>query len=170
MIPSFWNRIPPRWRPALFRFGLNLFPAYRATGGRVVAVAPDMLGARVRLPLGWRTCNGAGTTFGGSLYAATDPLFALLLAVNLGPDYVVWDKAASIRYRRPGRATLFADFRISVEDLRVVRETVAREGRCDRHFHVDFCDAEGVVHAGIDKTVYIGRRHPPSGENQPMPR
>jgi len=165
MLPRFWNRIPAAWRPTLFRLGLNWFPAYRATGGRLLHVSADLRHIVVRLPLTLRTRNGAGTTFGGSLYSATDPIFALLLAMNLGRDYIVWDKAASIRYRRPGRGELFADFRISEDDIVAVREAVAREGRCDRHFRVEFRDAKGLVHAEINKTVYVGSREGRAGSN-----
>lgn len=163
MLPGFWKHIPAAWRPALFRLGLNWFPAYRATGGRLVHVAHDLRRIVVRLPLTRRTRNGVGTTFGGSLYSATDPIFALLLALNLGSGYVVWDKAAAIRYRRPGRGELFADFRISAEEIAEVRAIVARDGRCDRDFRVEFRDAHGVVHAEIEKTVYVALRQPETG-------
>jgi acyl-coenzyme A thioesterase PaaI-like protein len=139
----------------MIRLGLNWFPAYRATGARIIHVSADLKHAVVRLPLIRRTKNGAGTLYGGSLYSATDPIFAMLLAMNLGRDFVVWDKAASIRYRRPGRGTLLAAFTITDEDVAVVRETVAREGQCDRTFQVEFRDGQGVVHVEIEKTVYI---------------
>lgn len=160
MLPRFWNRIPAAWRPALVRHGLNWFPAYRASGARLIHVAPDLKRIVVRLPLNRRTQNGAGTLYGGSLYSATDPIFALLMAINLGRDYIVWDKAASIRFRRPGRATLFADFRVGAEEIDAVRRSVAGEGCCDRSFRVEFRDADGVVHAEIEKTVYVaGKQH-----------
>lgn len=160
MLPRFWNRIPAAWRPTLTRIGLNWFPAYRATGARIIHVSSNLKHAVVRLPLTRRTRNGAGTLYGGSLYSATDPVFAMLLAINLGHGYVVWDKAASIRYRRPGRAALLAAFTITDEDLAVVRETVEREGQCNRTFRVEFKDGQGVVHVEIEKTVYIaGKDH-----------
>jgi acyl-coenzyme A thioesterase PaaI-like protein len=156
MIPAyFWTRIPPRWRPAALRLGLNWFPAYRATGARLVHVSRDLKRIVVRLPLTRSTRNGAGTLFGGSLYAATDPIFALLLAANLGPGYIVWDKAASIRYRKPGREALTAEFRISDEDVRAVREEIERSGACDRSFTTVFTDRSGVVHVEVEKTVYV---------------
>jgi len=160
MLPSFWNRIPINWRPAAIRLGLNWFPAYRATGARVIHVSPDLKHAVVRLPLTRRTRNGVGTLYGGSLYSAVDPIYALLLAMNLGRDYVVWDKSASIRYRRPGRGTLFADFTVTDEDLAAVRATVAREGQCDRTFRVEFKDQQGEVYVEIEKTAYVaGKSH-----------
>lgn len=156
MIPAyFWKRIPPRWRPTLLRLGLNWFPAYRATGARLIHVSDDLGRIVVRLPLKRATKNGAGTLFGGSLYSATDPIYALLLAANLGPDYIVWDKAASIRYRKPGREALTAEFVIDAEEVRAVRDAVARDGSCDRSYSVAFVDREGVVHVEIEKTVYV---------------
>lgn len=158
MLPAFWRRVPARWRPALLRHGLNWFPAYRATGARVVAIDADLLRAVVRLPLRRRTRNGAGTLFGGALYAATDPIFALLLAARLGPDYIVWDKAAAIRYRRPGRTALSAEFVVAADELESIRAEVAREGACEREFKTSFRDADGIVHAEVDKTVYIAAK------------
>ncbi len=159
MIPAFfWRRIPVAWRPTLLRHGLNWFPAYRATGARIVHISRDMKRAVVRLPLRRTTRNGAGTLFGGSLYSATDPVFALLLAVHLGPDYIVWDKAASIRYRRPGREALTAEFTLADSEIAAVREQVARCGSCDRTFSTAFVDRQGTIHAEIDKTVYVASK------------
>ena len=107
----------------------NLFPAYRATGGRVTYVADDLREVRVELKLRWLTRNLVGTLFGGSLYGAVDPLYMVMLMRLLGRDYVVWDKAATIRFRRPGRGTLHATFRIDEGELDAIREAVAREGR-----------------------------------------
>lgn len=159
MIPAFfWRRIPAAWRPTLLRHGLNWFPAYRATGARIVHISRDMKRIVVRLPLRRATRNGAGTLFGGSLYSATDPIFALLLAVHLGPDYIVWDKAAAIRYRKPGREALTAEFVVSDVEIAAVRDEVARSGACDRSFTTAFVDRHGAVHTEIDKTVYVASK------------
>jgi hypothetical protein len=49
------------------RWGFNLFPAFRGTGGRVTDIAGDLHEARVELPLDWRMRNCVGTIFSGSL-------------------------------------------------------------------------------------------------------
>ena len=90
-----------RW----LRWKLNFFPAYRGVGARVDYIAGDFREVRIHLPLNWRTRNYVGTIFGGSLYASCDPIYMIMLIQILGRDYVVWDKAASIRFRKPGRAT-----------------------------------------------------------------
>lgn len=153
-------------RARLWRLGFNLFPAFRGTGARVEYVAPDMREVRVKLPFGWRTRNVVGTTFGGSMYAALDPFYALMLMQNLGPGYVVWDKAASIRYRRPGRTDLYARFSLGEEDLREIRTKLAAggadgRGSVDRAYRVDLADARGEVHAIVEKTLYIANGETP---------
>jgi hypothetical protein len=139
------------------RWRFNTFPAYRGTGARVTFIRHDFMEARVELPLWWRTRNYMGTIFGGSLYGAVDPFYMLMLIKVLGPGYVVWDKAASIRFRRPGRTTLYAAFRLDQADVDSIREELERVEKLDRHFGRTH-DAAGEVHAIIEKTVNVRKR------------
>jgi acyl-coenzyme A thioesterase PaaI-like protein len=140
------------------RWGFNLHPAYRGTGGRVVYIERDYREIRVRLPLNWRTRNYVGTIYGGSMYGAVDPMYMVMLMKRLGPEYVVWDKAASIRFRRPGRTTLHARFHIDDEEVRAIREALERAPTVDRTYRVELEDADGVVHASVEKVVHVRRR------------
>ncbi len=146
------------WSTRLQRWGFNWFPAYRGTGGRVEHIAADWSEVRVRLPLNWRTRNYVGTIYGGSMYGAVDPIYMIMLIHRLGPGYVVWDKAASIRFRRPGRTTLRAVFRIAEQELDAIRAEVARDGRAERTYTVELKDAAGEVHAACDKVLSIRPR------------
>ena len=140
------------------RWGFNLFPAFRGTGGHITYIAGDFREARVELPLSWRTRNYVGTIFGGSLYGAVDPMYMIQLMLILGRDYVVWDKAATIRFRKPGRSTLSATFKIDDAELETIRQLTASGEPVDRVYHVDLVDRDGVVHASVDKTIYIRKR------------
>lgn len=122
-------------------------------------VSSDFREAHVELPLSWRTRNRVGTIFGGSLYASIDPVYMILLMNILGPGYTVWDKAASIRFRKPGRTTLFARFLLTEEEIATIRSLAAEARSIDRVYTVDLADASGVVHATIEKTIYI-RKNP----------
>jgi acyl-coenzyme A thioesterase PaaI-like protein len=137
------------------RWGFNLFPAYRGTGARVTYISSDFREARVRLPLNWRTRNYVGTIFGGSLYGAVDPFYMLMLIRRLGPGYTVWDKAATIRFRKPGRGTLSARFVVDDAEVGAIRKALETAPSVDRVYPVDLVDAAGVVHATVEKTVYI---------------
>jgi acyl-coenzyme A thioesterase PaaI-like protein len=141
-----------------FRWFFNVFPAYRGTGARVTYIAGDWREVRIKLPLNWRTRNYVGTTFGGSLYAAVDPIYMIMLIKILGPDFVVWDKAASIRFRKPGRSTLYARFVVAAEEVAAIKAALESAPSVDRTYTVELTDAAGVVHATVEKVVYIARR------------
>jgi hypothetical protein len=36
------------------------------------------------------------------MYSAVDPIYMVMLIRRLGKDYVVWDKAASIQFKKTG--------------------------------------------------------------------
>jgi Domain of unknown function (DUF4442) len=150
--------MPESSRSRLMRWKFNLFPAYRGTGARVAYIAGDFREVRIRLPLSWRTRNVVGTIFGGSLYGAVDPIFMIMLIRLLGSDYVVWDKTATIRFRKPGRTTLHATFLIDETELDAIRAATADGQSIDRTYHVDLVDDAGVVHAAVEKVIYVKPR------------
>lgn len=146
------------FRSRLIRWGFNWFPAFRRTGGRLVYLAADWREVRVKLPLNWRTRNYVGTMFGGSLYAATDGQYMVMLIKLLGPDYVVWDKAASIRFKKVCRTTVYATFTIAERETDAIRALLATEPKIDRQYQVDWTDREGTVYATVETTIHIRRK------------
>lgn len=139
----------------LHRWGFNFFPAYRGTGGRIAYIAEDYREIHIRLPLNWRTRNYVGTIYGGSMYGAVDPIYMIMLIKALGSNYVVWDKAASIRFKRPGKETLFAKFVVTDEEVETIKNELNDKKSIDRVYEIELKDKEGKVHALIEKTIYI---------------
>jgi hypothetical protein len=121
-------------------------------------VRHDFREVRIRLPLNWRTRNYVGTIYGGSIYGAVDPIYMLMLMRVLGRDYLVWDKAATIRFRRPGRTTLYATFLVPDDLVDGIRNELETADKLDRLFTIELKDAGGEVHAIIEKTVHVRRR------------
>ena len=152
------NKCPQSWKPHVIRYGFNLHPAYRRTGGRVDYVSPDLSTIRVRVPLNRGTRNLVGTIFGGSLFAITDGPHPFLLILALGRDYVIWDKAASIQYKRPGRTTLYGDCTITAEEIAEVKDILTRQQEVDRVYRIELKDESGVVHSIVERTVYIANK------------
>ena len=147
--------MPESFTSRVLRWKFNLFPAYRGTGARVTYIASDFREIRIRLPLNFRSRNAVGTIYGGSMYGAVDPMYMIMLMHLLGREYVVWDKAATIRFRRPGRTTLYATFTLDDAELDAIRDATASGEPLDRTYNVDLVDADGVVHASIEKVIYI---------------
>ncbi len=142
-------------RSRLYRWGFNLFPAYCATGARITYISRDFREVHVKLPLTWQTRNYVGTIFGGSMYAAVDPVYMLMLIKNLGPNYVVWDKSACINFKKPGRTTLFARFELGYQDIEAIRKDLVENRSIDRTYQVELTDKKGIVHASVEKVIYI---------------
>lgn len=146
----------------MFRWGINLWPPFWAAGIRVVELADDYSKAVVRLRLGLLNRNYFGTHFGGSLFAMTDPFHALLLLHNLPRGYIVWDKAAVIQFKSPGRGDVFARFQLSQQQIDEVLAATANGEKFEPTWSVDVVDQKGTLIATIDKTLYIRRAQPAS--------
>ncbi len=151
-------RLHERIANTLRCWSFYLFGCYRGTGGRLTYIAPDWREVRLEIPLSWRTRNYVGTIFGGSLYGAVDPIYMLMLIRRLGPDYVVWDKSATIQFKKPGRETLRARFVVSDEELAAIRSALETQRSLDRTYSVDLVDSSGAVCATVEKIIYIRRR------------
>ncbi len=138
-----------------YRLMTNLIPCIRGGGGKVTYLAPDFRRLTVKLPLSIRTRNLVGTTFGGSMYASTDPFYMLMLIEVLGKNYVVWDKGCTIRFKRPAKQTLFTEFLITDEMLDDVKKQVAEKGEYSFTWKIDYKDKAGIVYAEFDKVLYV---------------
>lgn len=150
--------MPESLSTRFMRWGFNFFPAYRGTGARITYIASDWREVRIKLPLSWRTRNIVGTIFGGSMYAAVDPIYMIMLIKILGPEYVVWDKTAAIRFRRPGKSTLYAKFILTEEEVAGIKAALETASSVERSYLVELVDGDGTVHASVDKTVYVKKK------------
>lgn len=140
------------------RFKFNFFPAYRRGGGRITYISDDYHEIHVKLPLNWSTKNYVGTIFGGSMFAAVDPIYMVMLIKILGKDYVVWDKSANIRFKRPGKETLFAKFIIKPEEINEFKTQLETLKSIDKIYRVELKNEQGKVHCIVEKTIYIAKK------------
>lgn len=137
---------------------MNLWPPFLFTGIHVVEISPDWMRVRVELRSRPWNRNYVGVHFGGSLFAMTDPFYMLMYLQHLGRELVVWDYAASIRFERPGRGTVSAEFRLAPDDLERAR-TETRGGERFLHTHpVEIRDASGERIALVERTLYFRRK------------
>ena len=142
-------------RARMLRWMLNLYPPYLGAGIRVQRISPDMRSIQVAMKLTRWNRNYVGTQFGGSLYAMVDPFYMLLLIEQLGSDYIVWDKAASIDFISPGKGPVYAEFHIDDGLLDEIRQQTATGKKCLPRLQVDIRDGAGELVARVDKTLYV---------------
>ncbi len=136
---------------------INWYPPFIGAGIKMTELSDDFTYCRTRLRLRWWNRNAVGTAFGGSLYAMCDPFFMLLLLQTMSAkEYIIWDKAANIRFRRPGRGDVYAEFRIPMSRVEEMRREVAEAGgKKDFVFHTEVKNKEGEVVAEVEKVVYV---------------
>ena len=142
----------------LFRVLFNWFPSYRRGGGRVCFISDDMHEFHISVGLGLTTRNYVGSVFGGSLYAAIDPIYMFQLIKILGDEYVVWDKSATIKFIRPVKTTVYAKFELREELVDDIKDKVAAHGKYIIDLPVELKDKDGVVYFTASKQIYIANK------------
>jgi acyl-coenzyme A thioesterase PaaI-like protein len=135
---------------------------YRGTGGRIKSISEDWSEIHLELPLSRRTRNYVGTIFGGSIYVAVDPIYMLMLIHRLGKEFVVWDKAATIQFKKPGRETLFVNFAVPDQELAAIRAALETQRSIDRTYMIELKDSSGTVCATVEKLIYIRKQERPA--------
>ena len=147
--------MPSKMTPARLKQWTRWWPPFLFSGIRVLGIGDDWRSARVQLKLRWYNRNYVGTQFGGALFAMTDPFWMILVMENLGPEYVVWDKAAKIEFISPGRSDVHAEFRLREQDLTEIRTAAAGGEKVLRWFSVDVRDTQDTVVARVQKQLYV---------------
>ena len=141
----------------LWRWVGNWFPAYRGSGAKVTYVSADFHDVRIELPCNWKTKNHMGITWGGSLYAALDPIYGVMLYKILGRQFRVIDSQASIQFLKPGKETLYAHFHIAEENLLSLKQQLTTCNKTQLHLQVNLKNEQGIIHATCDKHIHINR-------------
>jgi acyl-coenzyme A thioesterase PaaI-like protein len=135
----------------------NVYPPFLGAGIRVKSKA-DFTEIRSEMKLRWWNRNYVGTHFGGSIYSMTDPFYMLMLIEQLGRGYRVWLKEATVLFRRPGRGTIAAEFRLSPAAVAELKSRVDELGKEELVLPVAVKDADGNVVAEVTQTLHVSRR------------
>lgn len=143
----------------LFKWGFNLSPMYRRTTARIIDISADIRFVRIKIPLSWRNKNYVGSIFGGSMFAAVDPIPMVQLIQILGRDYVIWDKSAQIFFKRPAREDLYAEFSYSAEEVAALRLAVEATGETEIERVTRLTGQDGQkAYCEVRKTVYVAAK------------
>ena len=135
---------------------INIWPPLCGAGIRVRW--RSNLAVDVEMKLRFWNRNYVGTHYGGSLYSMADPFYMLMLMENLGRDYIVWDKAATIRFRKPGKGKVKAEFRLTDAQLDDIREKLKLREKYEPTFLVEVKDEAGDVVAEVQKVLHVRRK------------
>lgn len=135
--------------------GINYWLPFFGAGIRVTFTSKDMTTIRVELRETPFNRNLVGVHFGGSLYSMCDPFYMGMLVHHLGSNFIVWDKAASIKFLKPGKGTVHATFHIPLEEINAIRTRAETNGKTEETFKVHILDQNGVKIAEVEKLIYV---------------
>jgi len=138
---------------------INLWLPFLGAGIRVKRFDANWKAIDVEMKLRFWNSNFVGTHYGGSLYSMADPFYMLMLIENLGPDYIVWDKSAAIRFRKPGKGKVTASFRLSDEEIAGIRQQLETEDKLQPTFKVEVRDEENTVVAEVEKVLHVRKKN-----------
>ncbi|WP_292900627.1 DUF4442 domain-containing protein [Nonlabens sp.] len=143
----------------LFKFGLNWSPMYRRSTAKITFVSTDLLQVKMKLPISWRNKNYMNSIFGGSMYAAVDPIPMFQLINIIGDEYVVWDKAARIKFKKPAKENLYAEFLYSEKEVTEIKQLVERDKEIEIVKLVELTNKSGTqVYCEIEKVIYVANK------------
>lgn len=137
----------------------NLSPMYRRSTAKITKVSEDLQKIEVKLAISYKNKNYNGSVFGGSMFAAVDPIPMVQLLHLLRNEFVVWDKSAEIYFKRPAKENLYADFEFTQEEIQNIKNRVQKEKEItivkstfltNRNRDQIFCE--------VQKTIYIAEK------------
>jgi len=142
----------------IYKYGFNWSPMYRRTTARVIDVSKNLHYVKIRIPINWKNRNYAGSIFGGSMLSATDPIYMIQLIQILGDNFVVWDKTASIKYKRPAKETIYGEFIFSDGEIQTIKQQLLKQNELEITKTMTLENNKKIVFAEITKTIYIANK------------
>lgn len=140
----------------VLKYGMNLSPMYRRTTAKVIYISEDFKEIKIKLPFSYKNANYVNTIFGGSMFSAVDPFPMTQLMNLIGDEYVVWDKAAEIFFRRPAKEDLFADFIYTDEEIDEIKKKAQEQDEFEIIKSTKLTNKDkSIVFCEVRKRVYI---------------
>lgn len=148
----------PSWFRLWILKRMGIWPPFWGAGIKIDSISADFLNIQSSLKMGWFNRNYVNTHFGGSIYAMTDPFYMLMLLNVLGPEYVVWDLAANIRFKIPGRGRLTAKFSLEKQEIEEIKRAADSNPKHIWKKTIEVRDLSDNVVAEVEKVLYIKRK------------
>lgn len=128
---------------------------------------PNFYGVDVKISNSFFNRNYNGSIFGGTIYAATDPFYAILfdqLMQRKGYKVRVWLKSGYIQYLKPGLTSLYFTIKITDEMIAEAEQTIKANGKFVKTYPLELFNKNGELCATALNEVYLRQIFP--GEEQ----
>lgn len=149
------------------KWALSLYPPLLFQRIWVKKFHKGFRGVDVKISNSFLNRNYNGSIFGGTIYAATDPFYAILfdqLMQRKGYKCRVWLKSASIQYLKPGLTNLYFTLKITDEMIAEAEQALNEYGKFVKAYPMELYNKQGELCATVINEVYLRTKFP--GEKQ----
>ena len=118
----------------------------------------DFRGVEVKIGKSVLNTNYNKSIFGGTIFAASDPFYALLFDQILkrrGLKTRVWLKSAEIKYLKPGRSNLYFTIKLSDQAIDEAEHILRTAGKFVKAYPIEIVNDHGEICASVMNEVYI---------------
>lgn len=115
-------------------------------------------GVEVKIAKSILNANYNRSIFGGTIFSASDPFYALMfdqLLQRRGFKVRVWLKSAEIKYLKPGRSHLYFKIKLSEDQIMEAEEALKTVGKFVKAYPMEITNTDGEVCARVMNEVYI---------------
>lgn len=129
---------------------------------RVKKFEKGFRGVEVKIAKSILNRNYNNSIFGGTIFSAADPFYAVLFDQILqrkGYKVRVWLKGASINYLKPGRTDLYFKINISEADIAEAEHALITVGKFVKSYPMKITGKNGELCATVQNEVYIRNLH-----------
>ncbi len=147
--------------PTILKWGMNLYPPLLLQRIWVQKIESDFMGATIKINRSLFSLNFGKAIFGGTLYTATDPFYAMLFGQILkhkGYDVSVWLKSASIQFLKPGRCDLYYTITISDEMIKEAENHLNTSKIFVKTYTIEIRSKTGIIPAIAKNEIYIRKK------------
>jgi hypothetical protein len=140
---------------------MRLYPPFLLQRIWVQKIYKGFRGADIKINHSLLTLNFGKAVFGGTIYAAIDPFYALLfgqLLRNKNYNTTVWLKSSSIKFLKPGRCDLYYSIRITDEMIQELETELNSNGVFVKSYAIEIYSKTGELHAVAKNEIYIKKK------------
>ena len=118
----------------------------------------DFRGVEVKIFKSLFNKNYNNSIFGGTIFSASDPFYALLfdqILLRKGFKIRVWLKSAQISYLKPGRSNLYFKVSLTDQDIAEAEAALNTIGKFVKSFPIEITSEDGIICATVINEVYV---------------
>jgi acyl-coenzyme A thioesterase PaaI-like protein len=142
----------------VLKWAMRLYPPLLVQRIWVQVFDKGFTGVSVKISKSIFNKNFNNSIFGGTIFSAADPFYALLFHQVLqrrGYKVRVWLKSAQIQYLKPGRTNLYFNIHITEEEIAEAEQVLKTVGKFVKAYPVEMYDKDGVLCVTVINEVYV---------------